>query len=507
MLFKRILLLEIIGIFFINNPCFGRTLFENESLVFGLDSYFRTDIVNFNNVVDLDSAKRDDATTYLGIDYSLGFSLEDWYKDIKLYLKLERNGPYDYGAPLFIHNTLINSSGQIDKYRNEQLLPNIEELWLNAPIFNPFRFKIGLYTYEVGNGFSLNGAYENYGFTIFRETEDFCWRFYYCRPDIHNKHRLGPKIPQERDQDIVYEPGNQANFFATDVKFKKEKNIFQPYAGALVDHTSSGKRDNLFTPSIKRDILGTFGLFCSLNHSDLTWVIELAHNFGRGKSDNPAFKDVYHTGYLIYTGLDYKRERFNPSFQLLICSGNKVTLEQVQNQETTFTSGKNRAFSYSSPLNRNISDSISSSNVDILPIVAMGGGYGLNYAVPRPRTFSSGDFDNLILPTLGFDFDFTEKLKIGLYGYYLRSFTRPIGMLNNVARFLSRDLGSEIDLFIDYQINNHTLISILGGYFFPGKYYKEKRDDTDGGLFNTFVRGDGNPDPAYQIELAVEFIF
>jgi hypothetical protein len=50
------------------------------------------------------------------------------------------------------------------------------------------------------------------------------------------------------------------------------------------------------------------------------------------------------------------------------------------------------------------------------------------------------------------------------------------------------------------------MISLLGGYFIPGKYYKEKRDDTPS-LFSPYVRGDGNTDSAYQIELSVEFNF
>jgi hypothetical protein len=51
------------------------------------------------------------------------------------------------------------------------------------------------------------------------------------------------------------------------------------------------------------------------------------------------------------------------------------------------------------------------------------------------------------------------------------------------------------------------LFSILGGYFFPGKYYKEKRDDIEGNILSPFVRGDGEIDKAFQIELAVEVKF
>jgi hypothetical protein len=111
------------------------------------------------------------------------------------------------------------------------------------------------------------------------------------------------------------------------------------------------------------------------------------------------------------------------------------------------------------------------------------------------------------MPSLGLDFNATEKLCIGLYGYYLSSFEKPVGILNGEARYLSRDLGHELDLFIDYKLNQNILISLLGGCFFPGGYYKERRDDKDGSLLSPFVRGGGNADPAYQVELALEFKF
>ena len=72
---------------------------------------------------------------------------------------------------------------------------------------------------------------------------------------------------------------------------------------------------------------------------------------------------------------------------------------------------------------------------------------------------------------------------------------------------LSADLGSEIDAFADYELGKGIVVSLLGGYFIPGHYYKEVRDDTEGSLLSPFVRGDGNADPAYQIELALEMKF
>jgi len=485
---------------------FSYPVFENEELIVSIESYLRIDLVTWKNVVNLDSSNSDDKTTYLGMDYSVGFKSESRDGGPSFYLKLERNGPYDYDCPVFTHNTLMNAAGSIKEYRNSELLPQLEEFWVDMPLFNPFRLKTGLYTYGVGKGFSLNGGYENYGATIFRESEDFGLRLYYCRPDLVYKNHLGPRIPQEEEQGILYEP-NAANFFATDVKFKLGENSLQPYLGVLADYTSPGKRDNRFSSPIKRDILGTFGFCWVRNESNLSWSLELAHNFGKGESSSPEYKDVYHTGYLIYSGLDCQLGKFNPSLQFLVCSGNKVTPDMAQNRDETLTSSKNRAFSYYSPLNKNLGDSISSYNTDMLPIVAMGGGYGLNYGIERPKTFASGDLDNLIMPSIGFDFHANEKLCIGLYGYYLMAFEKPVGTLNGLGRYLSRDLGQELDLFIDYKLNKNILISILGGYFFPGRYYKEERDDVEGSLFNPFVRGDGEADCAYQIELAVEFSF
>ena len=498
--------LLLIGLFFIACPCYGHCILETEHFVFSMDTYLRTDLVSFKNVVDLDSKNSDDTTTYLGIDYNLGFHLTAKNDGPKFYLKLERNGPFDYDAPLFVHNTLMTAGGVIEKYRNDELLPNLEEFWLDAPLGNILRFKAGLYTYAVGNGFSLNGGYENYGLTVSGEGANFLWRLYYCRPDLVYKNHLGPRIRQEEEQEIDYEP-NAANFFAADVKFNQGKNSFQPYLGVLTDYTCPDKRDNVFSAPIKRDILGTFGLAASLQQDKLSLKVEMAHNFGKAASSNPEYKDVYHTGYLIYTGLEYQLEKFIPSFQLLACSGNKVTTEMAQNLDETLTSGKNRAFSYCSPLNKNLGDSISSSNVDMLPIVAMGGGYGINYGLPRPKTFAAGDFENLLMPCLGFDFQATEKLCFGLYGYYLSSFEKGVGMNNSEAKYLSRDLGHELDFFMDYKFSQNILISFLGGYFFPGRYYKEERDNTDESILSPFVRGDTEADPAYQVELAVEFQF
>jgi len=502
---KRLSFVLIFTLSFISSA-YSYELLNTDQLALALDTYLRTDLISFKNVVDLDSHNKDDQTTYLGIDYSFALSAD--FKDSanKFYIKLERNGPYDYSAPIFIHNTLINSGGRVEKYRNAELLPQVEEFWFDSRIQGSFGLKAGLYTYEVGNGFSLNGNYENYGITLYQETQNYFWRLYYCRPDLVYKNHLGPYIKQEEEQGQKYEP-NAANFFATDVKITLANQTFWPYVGMLADYTSNGKRDNLFAAPIKKDLLGTFGTAWELQGGDFTLKLEAAHNFGYAQSQDSAYKDIQHTGYMFYSGLDYTLGKFVPELQFLFCSGNKATPDMAENGDTLYPGSKNRAFSYYSPTNMNLGDTISSSNADMLPIVAMGGGYGLNYGVPRPKTFSSGDFENLIMPSLGFGYNFTNKLCISLYGYYLSALNRPVGTLDGQGKYLSRDLGYEADLFVDYKANQHMTIGFLGGYFIPGKFYKERRDDVDGSLFSPYLRGDGSANNAYQLEFYVELKF
>ncbi len=484
----------------------GYELVDTGRLYLGLETYWRTDLVSFKNVVDLDSHNKDDHCTYLGIDYSLAFSAEDKSSGDRLYLKLERNGPYDYDAPVFIHNTLVNAGDRIEKYRGVELLPQVEEAWFDKRFRAGFGLKAGIYIYEVGSGFSLNGGYENYGATLYRETQDYLWRVYYCRPELVYKIRLGPRIKQEEEQGQKYEP-NAANFFATDIKIKAGKQVFWPYLGVLADYTSSGKRCNIFAAPAERDLLGTFGTAWEYASDDFTLKLEAAHNFGYASSPDSGYKDIQHAGYMFYSSLDYNLGRLIPGMQFLVCSGNKATPEMAEKGDTLYPGSRNRAFSYFSPTNMNLGDSICSSNVSMLPIVAMGGGYGLNYGIARPGTFSAGDFDNLVMPSVGFDYNLTERLCLSLYGYYLSAFTRPVGTLDGKGKYLSRDLGYEADVYIDYKVSEHLTIGFLGGCFIPGKFYKERRDDTSGSLFSPYLRGDGSADNAYQLEFYAELKF
>jgi hypothetical protein len=80
-----------------------------------------------------------------------------------------------------------------------------------------------------------------------------------------------------------------------------------------------------------------------------------------------------------------------------------------------------------------------------------------------------------------------------------------VGSFEGVSKMLSKDLGQEIDISLDYSFNDNITLGLLSGWFFPGNYYKEERDD-DGSL-TPFVRGDGEANTAYQIELSLTLSF
>lgn len=473
----------------------------NDNFLINVAPYFRTDVITLKNVRTLDSNNKDDSSTYVGIDYSLAFDVQFKDSGPEVYLKLERNGPFDYDAPLFIHNTLITSVAPVGKYRGTELLPHIEEFWYDFGLFKlPARSRTGLFIYEAGNNVSTPSYYENYSFKFYGEFNKIGWQFYYCRPDLVNKSFLGPRIQQEREQGIHYIP-NKANFFAADATVDLGRNILQPYVEVLTDY--SGKRTNLFTTPTQEDLLGTFGVSWELSLDKFSMGLEAARNFGRAKSNNPSFKDVEHCGYLIYADAAFELNRLTPRTSFLLASGNKVTTDMVNNGDTEMLSGKNRAFNTYSPFNTNLANSIYP-GFDRIPLVAMGNGWGLNYGVDRPTTFGDpGLLENLILINLGADYKMTEKLSFAFDWWYMRAMERGVGTLEGVAKKLSPDLGNEINLSADYKINKNISVDLVGGYFFPGKFYKEKRDDAEGSLFTPFVRGDGKANGAFQIELSV----
>jgi len=503
---RRIIFFAASCFFCADLACAEIPLGETNNFIFSISPYLRTDVVTLKNNLYLDNKNKDDSSTYLGIDYSLGFDLKYKENGPEAYLRLERNGPYDYDAPLFIHNTLYTSSAQVERYRNSELFPAVEEFWYDFGLFRlPMRLKTGLFVYTMGNNITVPASYENYGLSIYsEENESFKWHFYYCKPDLANKSFRGPWIKQEREQGIHYTP-NQANYFAADALFDFKENTLQPYVHMLFDG-SGGKRTNLFSTPTHDELLGTFGLAWNATFLEkLSLAVEAARNFGSAKSSDEAYEDVEHCGYLVYAEAYYDLAKFAPHSRFVYASGNRVSTDEAG--DSAFTSGKNRAFSVYSPLNANLADSLYP-DPNYLPLVAMGMGNGLNYGINRPTTFGDPQLlENLILFNFGLDYTFNKKLTCALDWWYLLSSERGVGTFEGENIRLSPELGQELDLSFNYAFNKNVSLSLLSGYFFPGRYYKKRRDDTAGSLFSPFLRGDGEADGAFQVELSLELNF
>jgi hypothetical protein len=494
-------------LFFVPNVFAEFTLIDQDNWTLGMSVQERTDAVALKNTVDLDSRNSDDTSTYLGIDYNLSLSLKA--KDEEgpsAFIKLERNGPYDYDAPIAIHNTLITSTDRVERYRDAQLLPGVEEFWLDLPLgLMPARLKGGLFAYEVGHGISLGGAYEQFGALFSLSMEPAQWRLYWAYPDAVNENYWGPRLEQEELQGIDYSH-DPAQLISTDLKVEGELGSLQGYVGMLLD-SAGDKRTNNFTAPVDRDLLGTAGVSLDTTWKKLSLALEAAKNFGQAHSADDSFEDVVHKGYALYASSSYDAAPFTPRIGLLFASGNKADLDAAAAGELTLTSGSNRAFSVFSPLNADLADSIYS-NFPSVPIVAMGNGYGLNYGVGRPTTnWDPITLDNLLLINAGTDLALGSKTTISFDYYYLRSAEAGVGTWGGAARHLSHDLGHELDMTVEFAFNDNVSLGLLGGYFFPGDFYRELRDDTGGSVLTPFVRGDGEADRAYQVELSLSISF
>lgn len=483
-------------------------ILESDTYTFTAEPYERTDFIMMENAVDLDTKIRDDRVQYIGIDYHAAFDIQIKNNGPELYFMLERRGVYDYDTPVIIHNTLQTYLGKIGPYTNAELLPKMSKCWIDLPLSpeKPIHIKTGLFTYGVGHGVALTGSYENYGVELSAVGENVTWRSYYCWPDISNKPFIGPYIKQEKPQGIDYEH-SKAYFFATDMTITVlEKSVIQPYIGALLDLTDT-KRLNLFQTPTRQDCLATAGISGDLVFDKLTIGLEFAQNFGGAQSSDGNFPDVIHCGHAFFAEGTYDLGRIVPRAQFVYSSGNKLTTDMITNGDTLYPSGKNCGFSTYSPLNAYLADSIYA-ELENAPLVAMGGGVGLNYGVPRPTTFLDPRIlENIILCGVGFDYKTTKNISCTFAWWYLANAERGIGMYNNVPKVLSPDLGNEVDLYVNYKVNERVKFLISSGIYFPGAAYREERTDTRGSLFTPYVRGDGKPDPAYQLEAGFEITF
>ncbi len=469
-----------------------------------LGTHLRSSYNTFSNTVDLDRRNHADKNNYLA--YAYDFTVDFRHTaGPEIYAFIEKRGRADYDAPLWAEKPINGLFGEYHAYTNTDALPRVRELWGELPLL-PARelvIKGGLFPYgrEIGHRIALGGKYENWGITASGENEAFDWNLHWEKEDLANRIHLGKVINFDK---IVTDNDTAADFFASDAKIKFHKHSLQLYTGWLRDRSSELARSNLFTSQVKNENLITHGAYLDMNFGKLNVGFEGARNMGTAKSiDKTRFHDVEHKGYLLIWDAKYDMGSFKPKAKLFVASGNKVN--ETNQGVFAVTSDRNNAFSVFSPMNTNLFDTHYQKQFG--PYVAMAGGYAANFGVARPGTF--GDpfvFENLIAPTIGFDYTPLNQVYLGMDYWYLQSKENGFGFDEFRAfRKYPKELGHEVDIFASYQLTKHAKLSLLGGYFFPGKYYKNKRSDT--GISNAFsatARRDGDADGAFQLELGLD---
>ena len=472
-----------------------------------LGTHLRTSYNTFNNTVDLDSRNHSDKNNYLAYVYDFTVDLRHTAGP-EIYAFVEKRGRADYDAPLWTEKPLNTVFGQYHTYVNTDMFPRLREFWMDMPLLpaKELSVKGGLYPYgrEIGHRIALGGKYENWGLTVSGQNEFFDWNFHWEKEDINNRIHLGKVIDFDK---VVGYNDTFANFFAWDGTIKYGKQRLQLYTGWLRDHTSEFARSSLFTSQVKNEDLITPGLYADLHFGKLGFGFEGARNIGTAYSaDKARFHDVKHEGYMCIWDAKVDMGSFKPKAKLFMMSGNKAN--EIANGVFAITSDRNRAFSVFSPLNTNLFDTHYQKQFG--PYVSMAGGYSTNFGVARPGTF--GDpfvFENLVAPTVGFDYTPLDKVYFGMDYWYLRSKENGFG-LDEFRRFRKypKELGHEMDFFASYQWTKNVKLSLLSGVFFPGKYYKNKRSDPPfTNAFSPAPRTDGDADAAFQFELAMDVNF
>lgn len=286
--------------------------------------------------------------------------------------------------------------------------------------------------------------------------------------------------------------------FDTIIRWREHS--FQPYVGLLHDTPPSTSRVNTYPFPVNEDNLGTIGIDTNMNFYKLNVGFEVAKNFGNANVIVEG-SDIIHKGYMAYADVSYSFEKIPPRSKLLISSGNKMDSNDVLSGK--FNSHSNNSFSVYSATNANLSDPIYPAAYG--PDVATGSGNALNYGIARPSVFGDAyQLNDLIMPNMGIDVKVTEKWSISFDYWYLRTFERALSIRDERVTTLSSELGLELDFYKSYDLTKNMSFNLLTGIFIPGKYYREKREDSDVLGLAPSSRYDGDADPAYQIELATE---
>lgn len=465
---------------------------------------------------DLNS-RQDDDLDYASYIYNIPIKA-GYRKDATLFINIISEGPSHYAAPLesietYVEGARVKKNGDIGSALN----PGINEAWLKIRPLSMLKVQLGQAPYSVGNGYALGGQYNNYGVTVaFEQTGKAKARFRYSILDYENR-LYGLRSNTINKWDLGRSDDSEASLYAADVVLNFGGHTFQPYAGLLYDHSSAGRRSShgyysnlsrAFTA--KRDKIYTFGLSASLDFTYVTFEFEGAKNFGKTSSDTTGWDDIEHKGYLIHTAVKGHMGMFTPRAKVVVASGNKVDRgDPAGYLNGTLQRTDNNAFAVFSPLNTNLVDSFA--HKATVPVVAMAGGYPMNYGIRRPGTYNDPHvWENIVAYNIGVNIAPVDKAFIMFDFWHLRAKERGIGQstAGGSWEYLSDDLGDELDVYATYSVTKIVTVGIHGGYFWPGDYYQTKREDNlflwNNNISQT-MRTDGFVSSAYQAEVFITF--
>ncbi|MBI3583064.1 MAG: hypothetical protein HY096_03820 [Nitrospinae bacterium] len=504
-------------------PCFffdafaisAQTLEENWKL--GITPDIRLSYNRANNTGDLKNSGGDELGYF---SYIYNIPLKIIYKSRhQFFIKITSEGPSHYAAPLNEITTAVEGS-RVKKGGSDSILyPWISEVWLKFYPTLSNSIQIGQSPYVIGNGYALGGQYNNYGATY--SYEDIV-RLRYSILDVEN---VNSEIRKDTHSKwLGRSADSDAYMVAADLKLRPVNNktaivTLQPYIGLLYDRTAFEKRKQhgYFANSntsfrAKRDEIYTYGLSAVVDSPYFTFELEAAKNAGETKGeDNQNWGDIKHKGYLIHTAVNGHFGMFTPRAKLVIASGNEVSTDDYQKYNAgSLKRTENNAFTVFSPLNTNLVDSFA--HIAPVPVVAMAGGYTMNYGIRRPGAFNDPHvWENISAYNIGLNITPSETSFIMIDYWSLKAMNAGIGLdANNNIRYLSKDLGNEIDVYATYSITKGVTFGVHGGYFMPGEYYKTVRSDPAsnwGAAMSQTVRADGSSDSASQMEFFVAYKF
>ncbi len=436
------------------------------------------------------------------------------------FINLISEGSSHYAAPLkdldpFVEGVSIHKNGDF----GSALYPGVSELWFKVHPASGLNLQFGQSPYKVGNGYALGGQYNNYGVTVLYEgSPNVTARLRFSKLDFENRlygigHNTMERWSLGRSDD------SEASLFAADVTFRSGRHSFQPYLGFLKDSTAASHRmqhgyyTNLLQAfEARRDKIITLGLSTKLDFQRVSVELEGARNFGQTISNTSGWEDIDHEGYIIHAAVKGHLGMFTPRARVVVASGNEVDVsDPAAYLAGTLKRTENKAFTVFSPVNTNLVDSYA--HIASVPVIAMAGGYPMNYGIRRPGTFNDPHvWENIAAYNLGVNIVPFNKAFVMIDLWHLRALEAAIGQssVGGSYEYLSKDIGNEIDIYATYEFTKIITAGIHGGYFWPGGYYKETRVDSlflwNNNLSQT-VRTDGSADDAHQMEVFVTLKF